>query len=174
MRRLIGTLGRLMVVAVVAVLIGGCLAAPAAARSRDDGTQDANDMIEGCVGMGGSPEVLEANEEFIEVACKFTDGSQLNCSWYVGNDWSTNCYLQSRTVPGGSLLIVDPGNLPTLQPVANEPVPVSPPAAAPDDDQDDERVAKPKKKKQAKKAKKGKGKGKNGEPKQRGKSRGRR
>lgn len=185
MRGLIRFLGRMVLVAVAAILIGGGLAAPAAAKPRSYGVREANDFIAWCVAAGGTPVVTRADEVSIDVTCTLPDGTIVNCYWGEGDTdgpWTGGC-LTTRPVPGG-LPTLGPG---TLHPVeAVDEAPVGPPAAAaPADNQNDEQVNEPKKKKKkqakkgedkdkAKHAKKGKDKdkAKHAKPKPRGKGRG--
>lgn len=170
MRKLIGTLGRIVLVAVAAVLIGGSLAAPAEARQRPEATE-ANGFIDFCFSSGGDPIVTTYDDGQVIVACTNLPGTGTYVCSFVGT--TRDCWIKAAPAPGSTLPTLDPNDLSTFEPVAAEPAPVSPPVAtAPDDHQDDEQVAKPKPKKEAKKVKKGKkGKG-NGKAKQRGKGRG--
>jgi hypothetical protein len=123
MRGVIGTLGRLVMVAVAAILIGGSLAAPAVAATRDDGVQQANEFILACVDEDGDPEVIEAGDEIITVSCRFSEGHSMDCIWGSATDWAPDCaIIPSRLVPGGGLPTVDPNDLHTLEPVEDAPV----------------------------------------------------
>lgn len=165
MRGLIGMLGRVVMVAVAAILIGGNLATPVEARQRPEATA-ANEFIDFCFGSGGDPSVFTYPDGQVVVVCSGLPGSGDYVCSFVGT--TRDCWIKGA--PAGNLPTLDPGNLPTFEQVADEPAPVSPPAAAaPAANQDDEQVAKPKpKKKEAKKAKKGKGKAKHGKGKGRG------
>lgn len=172
MRGLIRLLGRMVMVTVAAILIGSGLAAPAAAKTRDDGVQEANDFILACVRLGGDPEVTEVNDDVLIAECRFSEGTLMECIWGVATDWARDCAIFHGRLVSGGLPTFEPDDLHTLEPVRGEPAPVTPAAVtAPGDNQDDEQVSESKKKqkKQAKKAKKGKG---NGKAKQDGKRRG--
>jgi putative hemolysin len=175
MREWIGFLGRMVMVAVAAILVAGCLAAPAAARTRDDGVQEANEFVAWCFSMGGEAEVLEAGDSGLRVRCQLPDGNDFHCNWVDIDDWQQSCGIASHPIPGGNLPTLEPGDLHGVEPVQGEPAPAAPPdVTAPGDNQDDEQVNEPKKKKkkQANKARKAKGKGKakHGKPKPRGRA----
>ena len=93
---------RTVLAAVVAMVIAGSVAAPANARTRDDGKQEANDFVTACFAMGGEPEVIEASDEWIIATCHLPNGSTFTCDWWTNNDWSQHCHL-SHSVPGGDL-----------------------------------------------------------------------
>jgi hypothetical protein len=88
-------LGQTAAVALVALLLAGLAAAPAGARTRDDGRKEANDFIAWCFGEGGNPIVVEGTGDDILVACDFPDGKDLTCQFYPVYDcWSR------RVIPG--------------------------------------------------------------------------
>jgi hypothetical protein len=87
-------------VALMALLFAGLAAAPAEARTRDDGRKDANDWIAWCIAAGGDPEVLYASEDRITVKCHFSNGTWW-CQFYPAHD----CYLIRKE-------LVTPGDLP--------------------------------------------------------------
>lgn len=163
MRSVIGTLGRITMVAVAAILIGGYLAPSVEARQRPEATA-ANEFIDFCFGSGGDPDVLTYPDGQVIVICSGLPGTGDYVCSFVG--MTRDCWIRDAPTPGGNLPVLEPGDLSNF-----EPAPMSPSAAAaPADNQDDEQVIKAEpKKKQAKKAKKGKG---NGKAKQRGKGRG--
>jgi putative hemolysin len=110
-------LGRLSVVALVALVLIGLAVMPAEARTRDDGRNEANDFITWCIASGGDPVVVEASDERIQVRCDLPGGDIL-CNFYPSH-W---CHLwASRVVPGGisdvDIMPADQGDSPINRPV---------------------------------------------------------
>lgn len=92
-------LGQMAAVALVALLLAGLAAAPAGAKTRDDGRQEANDFIAWCVGEGGDPVVIVASEDRITVACNDLPGGDFLCNFYP----DPYCKLWGARVTPGDL-----------------------------------------------------------------------
>lgn len=75
-------LGQMAVVALVALLLSGLAAAPAEARTRDEGRQDANDFIAWCQSWGDTPIVLESSDKGILVSCLLPGTGNYVCQMY--------------------------------------------------------------------------------------------
>jgi hypothetical protein len=111
-------LGRLSVVALVALVLVGLAVMPAEARTRDDGRNEANDFITWCFASGGDPEVLELGDDKIAVGCYNLPGGDFVC-WFYPDHF---CHLwASRGVPGGisdvDITPADQGDSPINRPV---------------------------------------------------------
>jgi hypothetical protein len=168
MRGLSGAFGRLLLVAVAAILIGGSSAAPAEASQRP-AAANANAFVTFCFDSNGDVHV-DVDGEVIRAICTIPGVGHYYCRF---EGVSRDCEVIPRIqAPAGDQTVPAPGDLLALGAEPEEPAPErSGAVTAAADNQDDEQVhePKPKKMKQAKHARKGKGKAK-----ERGKGRGRR
>ncbi len=119
-----GTLGRLVIVAVAAVLIGGGMAPPAEARQQRPEAEYANAFIGMCIKDGGDPVVWTYDDGSVIVSCVglLPGGGTWVCR-FRGN--SQTCF--SKITPAGDLTVPEPSEQ-ALAPAAEESAPVSPSA----------------------------------------------
>jgi hypothetical protein len=91
-------------VGVLALVLGGMAASPAAANQRGDAVTAANDFIYGCTANGGDINGVGSKEAFIVVVCLHENGSTQHCQWDATNGWKRTCwwdYPEVRSPDGG-------------------------------------------------------------------------
>jgi hypothetical protein len=109
----IGRVVRLVVtVGVLALVLGGMAASPAAANQRGDAVTDANDFVSGCLSNGGHPDAVASRDSYISLLCFHDNGSVQSCDWLESHDWTRECYFTHPEVrsPDGDGRSVDIGD----------------------------------------------------------------
>jgi hypothetical protein len=101
-----------VMVGVLALVLGGMAASPAAANQRGDAVTDANDFISGCLSNGGTPDAVASNDRYISVLCFHENGSIQSCDWLESHNWSRDCFFTHSEVrsPDGDGRSVDIGD----------------------------------------------------------------
>ncbi len=77
---------QVVTVGVLALVLGGMAASPAAANQRGDAVTAANDFITGCGANDGHPDAVASRDGYISVICFHDNGSIQSCDWLESHD----------------------------------------------------------------------------------------
>ena len=86
-------LGRMAMIGALALLLGGLMAAPAAAATRAQAVTQANASIQACFDSGGTPDANVTDQGSINTYCDYGNGTGWQCGWWATGDnpWVAGC-----------------------------------------------------------------------------------
>ena len=89
---------RVVTVGVLALVLVGIVASPAAANQRGDAVTAANDFIYGCTYNGGDISGTASTKDSIVVVCFHETGRSQQCQWSAANGWQRKCWWYDSEV----------------------------------------------------------------------------
>jgi hypothetical protein len=99
-------------VGAVTLVLGGLAVHPAAAQTRQQAVNQANDYSLDCLNQGGEPDAEVLDSGSIDIECTFDDGSTETCIWNAFDDYNQHCsVIHGVTRPPVTHLPVDGGGV---------------------------------------------------------------